>query len=108
VPVRASVPPAAGLLSSGVPGSRAVPAVDVVWRIVDGEAFIVDVTTGFYFSLNAVGTAVWTGLERGESPETIAAALARRHGQPLDEVRRDVDDFVAELRAERLLEEGDR
>lgn len=82
------------------PGSR----VDVAWRIVDREAYIVDVTTGHYFSLNPVGTEIWERLQRGETVTHIAAALGERYHRSSEEVAEDVAAYVAELRQEGLID----
>ena len=49
------------------------------------------------FSLNSVGGAVWTGVERGDSEAEIVSAVVRRFRVDAARARRDVDDFLREL-----------
>ena len=44
-----------------VPDSAALlaPHPDVVWRLVEGEVVLLNVTTGQYYSLDEVGSRVW-------------------------------------------------
>ncbi len=78
-------------------GDVSVPQREVAWEVVDGEAVIVDVTTGDYFSLNAVGTDVWTSLHRGADVPSIVAATVTRYGVDRATVARDVEDLIGEL-----------
>ena len=73
------------------------PQREVVWEVVDGEAVIVDVTTGDYFSLNPVATDVWTSLHRGADVPSIVQATATRYGVDRATVAADVEDLVGEL-----------
>jgi len=68
-----------------------------VWEVVDGEAGIVDVTTGHYFSLNAVATAVWTSLHEGSTVPAIVDATAARYGVDRPTVEHDVEELLGEL-----------
>ena len=72
---------------------------DVIDEAFDGEAVLVHMGTGCYFSLNAAATAVWALLQDGRSPEAIAASLGWESSL--------VEAFVERLRAEMLVEEAE-
>lgn len=62
------------------------------WRIVDGEAVIINLETTHYYSLNESGTFVWNLLaERPHDLDELAGALARHYEQPVDSVRGDLE-----------------
>ena len=74
-----------------------VLAPEVLVQEQDGEAFLLDVASGQYFSLNATGLLVWTALTEGADPES---AVAGQYPEVAPEVRRrDVtailDDLIA-------------
>ena len=50
--------------------------------------------------LNAAGAEIVAALRRGETPEQIASALARREGLPAEDALRDVREFCRALAAE--------
>jgi hypothetical protein len=70
---------------------------ELVWEVVEGEAMIVDVTTGDYFSLNRVATEIWTGLQSNQSADTIVDTMANRYGVAHTEVAEDVEELLGQL-----------
>ena len=52
---------------------------DVVARTVGDEMILLDLETGTYFTLNAVGALVWRGLESSSSIETIATTIVEQY-----------------------------
>jgi hypothetical protein len=70
----------------------------LVWNVFDGEATILDVATGNYFSFDAIGTEVWQGLQDKKSSHEIACFLSEKYG--IDEVtaQNDVNELIAEMR----------
>jgi hypothetical protein len=59
-----------------------VPAEDAVFRELDGQSVLLNVATGMYFGLDAVGTHVWR--------------LAEADGSLRDVCRRLIDEYEAE------------
>jgi hypothetical protein len=70
---------------------------ELIWKVVDGEAMILDVTSGDYFSLNRVATEVWTALQAGGELETIVEATAARYRTDRAKVEQDVVELVRDL-----------
>lgn len=68
----------------------------------DGAA-ILDIKAGRISTLNTSGAHIWQALGRGEEIETIAEALARQSGEPIEAVKKDVVDFIETLKKQGLL-----
>ena len=65
---------------------HSIPGDAVAWREVDGEFVLISVETTHYYSLNSSGSDVWRILLEGpQTADSIAGALASRHG--LDRAR---------------------
>lgn len=71
----------------------------------DGAA-ILDTKLGTITTLNVAGAHVWQALQRGELPSAIAAQLAQDAGEPVDQVARDIDEFIETLKRQGLLAAG--
>lgn len=74
-------------------------------RFTGGEdgGVLLDVGTGKYYSLNIVGSAVWSGLRQGHTIEEIAGNLMTRFNLPSEKIRTDVVVFVERLLELRLI-----
>lgn len=56
-----------GIAMDPVESSRFVPAPDITASIIEGEAALLNVRTGVYFGLNAVGTFLWKAYSEGQT-----------------------------------------
>lgn len=79
------------------------PSPNVVFRELEGEAVLLDLGSGRYFGLNAVGTRIWMLLEAGSTVLEAAASVVTEFDADADQVARDVEELVAELSARGLL-----
>jgi len=75
---------------------------NLIWRVVDGEAILLDTTTGYHFSLDPIGTEVWQSLQAGDSVDDIVTRIARSYGTDEATVRADVTEFLNELQSAKL------
>jgi hypothetical protein len=75
---------------------------NLIWHVVDGEAIVLDTSTGYHFSFDTMGTEIWQRLNDGESVDDVAAAIARKYAADERVVRQDVQEFVQELRSAKL------
>ena len=76
------------------------------WRIVDGEAVIVNVESSYYYGLNRTGTMVWQLIADGVGElDDIAAGLAKEYGIDIDRARDDARVVIQHLVAEELVTE---
>ena len=75
---------------------------DVVSREVGGETILLDLESGTYFGLNAVGGRVWQMLESGrKSLVELCDSVETEFDAPRGEIERDVAALV-----DHLLEQG--
>jgi len=75
----------------------------VVHETIDGEVILIQIETGYYYSLCGSGARMWRLLERGRSIAEVAAALQQAYGAN-DEIATAVERLTVELRDETLLE----
>jgi hypothetical protein len=79
---------------------------DVAAKVVDGEAILINLSNGLYFSMDKVGAYVWSMIAAGSTVELIARSVSDRYGVPTERTRPDVRSLVAELLRENLIEAG--
>jgi Coenzyme PQQ synthesis protein D (PqqD) len=75
----------------------------VINETIDGEAIMINLATGSYYSLDRVGGDVWTLLEASLPVDDIVAQLGRRYDAGEDDIRRGVDDLLQRLAGEELV-----
>lgn len=78
----------------------------VVHETIDGEAILIHMETGVYYSLEGAGAEIWNGLVAGNSSEEIAVGLRARYQAPPDAIEDAVSRLADELCQERLLDEA--
>ncbi len=74
---------------------------DIAAKIIDGEAIILNIANGLYFSMDEVGAFVWERIEAGCSSGEIRDAVVARYDV---DAARAGEDVAALLHT--LLEEG--
>jgi hypothetical protein len=79
------------------------PSADVIFRELEAEAVLLDLATGHYFGVNAVGTRVWLLLETGATVEQVIDGIAEEFDADRTEIARDVMELVTELASRRLV-----
>lgn len=84
-----------------------IHAPNIVHETVDRETIVIHLDTGNYYSLTGSGAEIWALLDGADSIATLSAELARRHARAGDEIRGQVESFVADLSREGLVEDGD-
>jgi hypothetical protein len=73
---------------------------------IDGEALIMDMLKGSYFSCVGVSAFAWNALIAGASVPELAASLSAAYAVPTDDATRDVQQYVDALVAEEMLVEA--
>jgi hypothetical protein len=79
-----------------------IPA-DVVFRELDGEAVILNLETGRYFGLDAVGTRIWQLLDSHRTLRRTLEALEAEFDAPSARLASDLTEFVGTLRSRGLV-----
>lgn len=75
----------------------------LLWREVDDEIVVLDLSKSEYVSVNAAGRTLWLRLARGATRSELADELRQTYGLEPDVARRDADAFVAHLQRQGLL-----
>lgn len=76
---------------------------DVAAKVVEGEAILINLTSGLYYSMDKVGGMVWSMIVHGSSVEQLAQAVAAQYSVPIAQAREDVRRLVGELLDESLI-----
>ncbi|HZQ06251.1 MAG TPA: PqqD family protein [Anaerolineae bacterium] len=71
--------------------------------VMEGEAIMMNLSKGVYYSTDAVGARIWELAAAGHSLEEIAAQLAAEYDVSLDRARTDVTRLAAQFIEESLL-----
>lgn len=79
---------------------------DVVFRDLEGEAVILDLSSGIYFGLNEVGTRVWRLVDEGRHPSEIVEMVAAEYAADRETIARDIDRLLDDLSSRRLIVPG--
>jgi len=87
-------------------GSVVVNPTDVSAKVLDGEAVIINLSTGVYFSASGTGAVAWALLQAGHDRAGVAEGVAERFGVPADQVDVDLGPFLADLRSHDLVVAG--
>lgn len=77
---------------------------EIAAKVIDGEAIIMNLSNGLYYSMDPLGAAVWTMAQSGLSVGRIAEALAEHFDLGWDAALRDVEELVAHLVSEELVD----
>jgi hypothetical protein len=85
-----------------MPISFRILAGAVVSEIIDGEAVIMQMRTGHYFSTRGTGAELWDLLQRGVDLQTSARLFSDASGRSLDEIASAIDAFVADAARHQL------
>jgi DeoR/GlpR family transcriptional regulator of sugar metabolism len=77
---------------------------EVLSRIMDGEAVILDLGSGTYFGLDEVGSAIWELFAKGSTVAEIQAKVLELYDVDAATARRDLEALVADLTERGLVE----
>lgn len=75
----------------------------VIDRIVDGEALVIHLDSGDYYSLNGVGTRVWEEMDGAKTVSELANIIALEYEVTVEQAQTDVQALVDQLLSEQLV-----
>jgi coenzyme PQQ synthesis protein D (PqqD) len=76
---------------------------DVVHEVIEGEAVIVNLSNGVYYSVDRSGADIWELIEARTPAPAIVDALADRYACSREDIQTGVDHFLSQLQAESLI-----
>lgn len=71
--------------------------------VVDGEAVIINLNSGMYYSFDNVGALIWSLVEQGRPLADIADSIVRIHEVGDEQARQDLQTIAARLLEEELV-----
>lgn len=79
---------------------------DVAGKVIDGEAIIMNLTNGAYYSVDAIGAVVWQWLDEEQPVSTIVERLLSAFPASASVIPGDVDTLIEQMLSDGLLQEG--
>jgi len=67
---------------------------NTTYRVLEGEAVVLNVKTGNYYTLNETATRIYEMVVSGSTPDQIAEKMTAEHEVNLEEVRKDIDEQI--------------
>ncbi len=79
-------------------------SANATYQTIEGEAVLIHLQTGDYYSLNDVGTSFWELLDGARTVGDCAAKIAPEYSAPMEVVTADLLELAADLAKEGLVE----
>ena len=76
---------------------------DVVWRDVDGELVVLELSAATYLTLNGSARLLWLTLTDGSTVEGLTSMLTDRYKISKETAKSDVELFLSDLKGRDLL-----
>jgi len=76
---------------------------EVASKVIDGEAIIINLANGVYYSMDKVGALVWDLLQAGHTLEEVIVGVTCRYDVTREQAESNVRDLVQELVQENLV-----
>lgn len=76
---------------------------EVAAKIMDGEAIMINLTTGVYYSMSNVGVVVWELIEQRYSVDEISKTIAEMYEVSVPQAQADTERLAAQLIEEALV-----
>ena len=80
---------------------------EVAAKVMDGEAILINLSNGVYYSMDNVGGVIWELVEGQHNLEEMIAAIRARYEVSAEQAQADVERLVGELLEENLALETD-
>ena len=72
-------------------------AADVLFRLIDDEAVILNLRTETYLGLDPIGARMWLALKDAPSIDSAYKTLLREYDVDSERLRQDMTEFIREL-----------
>lgn len=80
---------------------------EVAAKVMDGEAIIINLENGMYYSIDGAGAEIWSLIANGHAIEEVASVISRRFSVEKAEVESDIGRLVEQLLEEGLVQPAD-
>lgn len=75
-----------------------------VFREIDGQAIALNLDTGQYYTMNELGTRIWTLFQQEDSLAGIVKAIESEYDVTHEQAEADLESFLKDLRQNGLVE----
>ena len=79
---------------------------NIDWKEFDDESVLLNLSTGYYFRLNQVGTFIWPLISREHTIGGIADRVMEKFDVSQRQAKTDMHDFIEQLLAEQLIQKA--
>ena len=76
---------------------------EVASKVIDGEAIIINLANGIYYSMDKVGAHVWDLFQSGYTLEDVVTSVTGQYDVSRDQAESNVQELVEELVRENLV-----
>lgn len=76
---------------------------EIAYEVLDGEAVLINLSNGMYYSIEGVGGRVWELIEGGQTLTTIKRIILAFYEIGEQQVEKDLNAFIEELIDENLV-----
>jgi hypothetical protein len=76
---------------------------EVAAKVMDGEAIIINLSNGMYYSMDQVGGLIWEMITEGHTLDDIASAVVRSYDVSDGQAQADIQRLAVELVDENLV-----
>jgi Coenzyme PQQ synthesis protein D (PqqD) len=76
---------------------------EVAAQVLDGEAVMINLSNGFYYSMDNVGAFIWEKIAAGNALDAIVTSLTQRYDVPQERAQADMELLVTRLLEENLV-----
>ena len=77
---------------------------DIIARDIQGDTVLLNMKTGDYFSLNAVGTDIYNCISEGIDNASIIDCLVEKYEVTGEQLKSDVSSLITELKENGIIE----
>ena len=79
---------------------------EITFTVIDGEAILINLNTGAYYSMVDTAVEVWELIQAGHSVSELTDLVSRRYGADVERVRADLESFITELSEQGIVVRG--
>lgn len=76
---------------------------NVFWKKVDDETVILNIETGFYYSLEKIGSRILEMLAAGKDEQEIVIKITEEYGISKEQASKDLKDLIKQFSSEKLI-----
>lgn len=80
-------------------------AENISWKKLQDKVVAVNLTTGTYYTMNVVASAIWNRIAEGESVDEIVKALEEEFDQDAETIRKDTLEQLDYWKKEKIVVE---